>query len=987
MVVRAGCSVVRFASSCWRTEPIDDGLTKLGVCPLKWRSASMLVTSVRVPWAERGLEVSSGAVFVGRSEELAQLTDLAAPAEAGRPSAGVVIADPGLGKTRLLAEVACRLEVPRLDLHGYELARDVPLSASAALLRALSAVPVAGERLDAVLLGKGGRGSGLETLRLFEAAFRCLAEFGPLALIVDDVQWADAETLALLQYLLAAARTVDLPLLMLCAGRRAPESTVFASGVGRLLEPECFVEVLLGPLERAEGVDLVRLLAPQLGPVEGERLWLEAGGSPFWLEALAGYAGAEVRPDRLVSARLGGLDGDAAELFALLVVATRPLGLREMQNLLGWPEERGRRAAATLVNRALVVREAGALRIAHDLIREAARAALPEAEQQRLHRLLASWLEDGAGDDVSQLFRALEHRHAAGSATTDLAVRIARSPQRRLLGRDGLAALGAIADAADDGTALQVDVAALASELGEWAVGLERWAALSDRLPRSAGRSEAALGAAAAAFRLGRAADVHTFAVRARDNAVDDPARAIQADAQDAQALLWLENCVADAQPVVDRAVDAALLMVERAGSVQAITEVQSHAYVQAVRARLDSAIRRADARTVADCAELIQVAARDPADALSAASDGVFSMLQFEGLPRAAEPRARRLPEESRRRMLPSLEVEATHWVGWIAHHLGRLDEAFELMGEAVLLADRVGAPRRFTVPQLRAVACSIAASRGDWQGNVAEIERAIAAEPDQHFRLVIRLLHISLVGRFAASSPEQLAIPLQVMANDADRAGCGRCLWESVLHAAEAQARVGDVTGARTALERWDASHPVPRGGPAARRIYVGALIQMHEDVATALPLFTKAAAEASAVGYELMRLWIELDAAQALARVDRGKGIEELRTAARKAEEMGAHSEQQLAVHELRSLGVRTWRRGGVAAPLTVRELEIARLVAAGRSNPEIASALFLSRKTVERHVSNILNKSGVRNRTELAHRLRSQEDPTGDAGVPR
>ena len=159
------------------------------------------------------------------------------------------------------------------------------------------------------------------------------------------------------------------------------------------------------------------------------------------------------------------------------------------------------------------------------------------------------------------------------------------------------------------------------------------------------------------------------------------------------------------------------------------------------------------------------------------------------------------------------------------------------------------------------------------------------------------------------------------------------------------------------------------------------------MHENAAAALPLFADAAAAASAVGYELMRLWIELDAAVAAGRIDRPRGVEELRAVAHKAGEMGALSEQRLAVHQLRALGVREWRRGGDAAPLTARELEIARLVAAGDSNPEIASALFLSRKTVERHVSNILSKTGARNRTDLAHRLRGQADPDVDGGVPR
>ena len=54
----------------------------------------------------------------------------------------------------------------------------------------------------------------------------------------------------------------------------------------------------------------------------------------------------------------------------------------------------------------------------------------------------------------------------------------------------------------------------------------------------------------------------------------------------------------------------------------------------------------------------------------------------------------------------------------------------------------------------------------------------------------------------------------------------------------------------------------------------------------------------------------------------------------------------------------------------SPLTDREREIAVMVSAGSTNPEIAAAVFVSRKTVERHVSNILAKLGMRNRAELA-----------------
>lgn len=911
--------------------------------------------------------------FVGRAQELERLRELAAVA-LRMPAAALIVAEPGLGKTRLLEEFAPELGRQLVELQGYESARDVPLATAATLLRTLSAAPKSGERLDGILLGETDASQALEKVRLFETAYRCLAELVPLTILVDDLQWTDQETLSLLHYLVTAAEGVQLPLLLLVAARPSSAASSWTSDLVRLLGPQRCGELRLGPLGRDEAGELMANLAPDLADDETERLLGLAQGSPFWLQALTGGHRVGTTPADLVSSRLAGLDSDASCLFALLVVAARPLTATGAAELLGWKQARAQRAATLLENRALVLQEADSLRVAHDLIRETARGQVPEQEQRRLHGLLASWLESRAAEDVRELFHALEHRQAAGMESMDLAARIAGSQQRRLLGVEGLLTLGAIADAASGaaGEMLQLEVAMLASDLGEWQAAFERWAALANRLPVPRARARAALAAAASAFRLGQATEVHAFATRARKAAAGEVI-AIEADVHEAEAMLWLEGRGADAQPLVQRAATAARGLVTAGGGVDALADPERNAFVRTLRAELDAAIRAADAVTVARCAAEMQTAARDPVEALAAASDGVFSLLQFEGMPAAAEPQARRLLEQSRRLALPSLEVEATQWVGWIAGHRGRLEEAASHLARTIELAGRVGPPRRFTLRQLQALAHGIEASRGDWRAHVGAIEAAIVAEPDPHYRLIIRNLHIWLLGRFGSSDANELARLLRPLTEDAELAGCDRCFWESVLYAAEAQARSGRLAAAADAVERWDAAHPAPHGGPGARRTYVRALLVMHRDPEASLPLFEEAAALASAVGYELMRLWIELDAATALARVDRPAGVAALREAARSAEAIGARSEQSLAVQRLRALGVRTWRRHGDVAPLTARELEIAQLVAAGDSNPEIAAALFLSRKTVERHVSNVLRKVGARNRTELAARL--------------
>jgi DNA-binding CsgD family transcriptional regulator len=336
---------------------------------------------------------------------------------------------------------------------------------------------------------------------------------------------------------------------------------------------------------------------------------------------------------------------------------------------------------------------------------------------------------------------------------------------------------------------------------------------------------------------------------------------------------------------------------------------------------------------------------------------------------------------EEARRLVLPRLEAEAATFLAGALYWLGRLEEAERLARQAVALTERLGGiPGRTSLAAARAGIEIIAASRGHARPGLAGVAEQIEAESNPHYRLVTRIEHAPLLARYAAASPSELAGWLAAMAADAEAAGCERCRWASVLAAAEAQARRGDTAEARTLLAAWDTRYPEPRPGPAAQRAYVEGLLAARADPSVALPLFARAAALAERAGQRLLGLWIELDAAIARGAGERAAAIEALHVVVARAESIGAASEQQLAVQQLRALGVRTWRRGPTRTDgaLSARERAVAELVATGASNPEIAQTLFLSRKTVERHVSHILVKLGARNRVELATLMAGKDE---------
>jgi DNA-binding NarL/FixJ family response regulator len=147
---------------------------------------------------------------------------------------------------------------------------------------------------------------------------------------------------------------------------------------------------------------------------------------------------------------------------------------------------------------------------------------------------------------------------------------------------------------------------------------------------------------------------------------------------------------------------------------------------------------------------------------------------------------------------------------------------------------------------------------------------------------------------------------------------------------------------------------------------------------DPARAAELALGSAAAATEAGAPIEAALSRTLGGRALAQSgERDLAVAELQRAAAKLETCGALRYRDAAERELGKLGHRIHRRtrpgkadGIGIETLTERELQVARLVADGKTNPEIAAQLFLSHKTVETHIRNIFRKLDVASRVELA-----------------
>jgi DNA-binding CsgD family transcriptional regulator len=187
------------------------------------------------------------------------------------------------------------------------------------------------------------------------------------------------------------------------------------------------------------------------------------------------------------------------------------------------------------------------------------------------------------------------------------------------------------------------------------------------------------------------------------------------------------------------------------------------------------------------------------------------------------------------------------------------------------------------------------------------------------------------------------------------------------------EARMRCGDRVGAVKPME-WLRARALTGStyAAAAAERCCGLLADDAEDSLRAFAA-ARALLEYGAMPFELARTL--LNEGEVLRRVRRVKAARQsLRGAKRIFEGLGAQPWAEQATRELAAAGVDQRRSGeftsGGPEQLTARELQVARMVACGRNNVETGTALFMSRKTVEAHLTRIYRKLQIRSRTELA-----------------
>lgn len=919
--------------------------------------------------------------MVGRETEVTVLQELVRQVRRGGRIA-VVEGEAGIGKSRL---VSAALDAARAAGSAVLVSRAEELD----LHRPFAAILDSGwDRLDPAWreriagdIAAGGSGPDVDAERQFrvgEVVLELIEERcrqGSVTVAIEDLQWADRGTIGVIALL---ARSIDaLPVALIVSVRPQPRSHELGALLG-LLESRGARTVALGPLDEDGCAELVgRIVGARPGPhlleqVEG------AAGNPFFIEELMGVlqalgaierragmaetAVAQSTPPLPITIlhRLSFLPADELELLGLASVLGNSFSAGDLALLAD-------RHVAQLVPalrsacRAGVLGEQGdRLAFRHALIRGALYEDMPLSVRRALHGAFARSLAQIGGPPermTEHLLRAAapgdaRSRAALVSTARELVVRAPSAAVELLhraieLSSDPRAArLELLAELAQalvsagllgEGEAACREAIERASD-GETATRLRLLLVmLLTRRPRTATAvREAELGVAGTDTGTRESARLRGWLALARvlegdaDGAVRD-AEALLSSAEDTVARLLAVDALALAAGVQGRFADAAGLIAESAAEVEAIGSREAydtcpHMILGLQLARLDRL-------------------------------DDAYAAIQ----------RGRRASEA-----LGMIDTLASFHFELAAVELlrGRIDDALAELATHEEYAEQTGAGWSVPADSLRAL---IDLHRGELLAadeHVDAAERAAAAGAPRHRTDLMVLARARLL--------EATGLPQAALERVADAFGRAQAAGAVTYHPVLAPelARLAALSGMPDrAAATVPALEHLAKLNPGVSSLRAAALRARGWLEADASPLLS-AVELLRGTGRVLETARVAEEAAAAVAAERKELALELLYEARATYERSGATYDLGRVEAALRARGARTGARGPRGRPargwdaLTDSELRVVRLVSERLTNPEIAERLFISRRTVQSHVSHALSKLGVSSRRELA-----------------
>ena len=904
--------------------------------------------------------------IIGREPELDRIERLLDGLEEG-PSALVLEGEAGTGKTTLWREA-----VSRAESRGLTVLRSQAAEAEATLSFAgladmlgptldeiLPALPPPQARALEVALLRAEPDKGVDRLALSLAAHGALmalaSEHGVL-IAVDDLQWLDPPSARVLGFVLR--RLESEPVAFVGSARVEPGAEL-PIDLDRAYPPDRLTRLGVAPLGVSElGPLLESRLDLTLSQPALRRLLELSGGNPFYaleigraLPSPASLAPREplVLPSsavELVAQRLDRLPKRARELLpAVAALSTPSVSLVERLDAEAFEE--------ALAAGALEL-DGTRVRFAHPLLGSTAYARTSPARRRRLHHELAAMAEDpeervrhlalateGPDRDVA---RALEEAagRAAGRGATESAADLA---ERAF----------ALTPPSDVGDAVRRRL--LAAEFLFRAGDAERARAilqeLADTLPASPERADALQ-------RLAWIVKDAGFAIRLGEQALgeagDDPALRAEIHSKLARmvALAGEDQGVEHAQAAVELA--------EESGDV----DVLARALGERIRRRIlcGGGFDRALASRALELGPRAQrlTAYESPERSVGTA---LALLDRFE--------EARPLLEGSLRRAVESGEVEGE--IGVLLHlaeletRAGRWRLADEYIQRSIELERFSGLP---DLAYALGVQALLAACLGDVEGarQAGEEGLALADEAGLEIFAVLNehalgFLDLSL-GNTDEAARRLGPLPDRLL-------GMGirdPTVFPVLPDAIEARVGAGELELAEEFVARLEEAGgrlDQPRAlGTAARGRALLAEAAGRQD--EALDWIERSSAELERLGSAFEPARTRLVEGRILRRQrKKGKAKSALEDARELFEQLGAKLWVERAQEELGRVGLRP----RAAGDLTPTERKVAELVAAGRTNREVAAELFISVKTVEVYLTRIYRKHGVRSRTELAH----------------